>query len=75
MHQERSQNLEEQASEIENNEVLEQIGGVSELELRRVESALNRRDAGTYGVCSVCNEPIAKERLTALPMTEYCIDC
>ena len=75
IHQERSQNLEDQASEIETDEVMDQIGEVSDLELRRVESALNRLDAGTYGVCSVCNEPIAKKRLTALPMTEYCIEC
>jgi RNA polymerase-binding protein DksA len=42
--------------------------------LRRIEAALGRLDAGTYGMCEVCGQPIAEERLEAVPYTTLCID-
>ena len=41
--------------------------------LAAVESALARIDAGTYGVCERCGEPISAERLEAMPMASTCI--
>ena len=32
-------------------------------------------DAGTYGVCVTCGQPIAPERLEAMPAAAHCIDC
>lgn len=43
--------------------------------LDQVQSALNRIDAGTFGKCEECAEPIAKPRLQALPYTRHCIQC
>jgi DnaK suppressor protein len=43
--------------------------------LREVQDALRRMDAGTYGVCQRCGQPIAEERLEALPATRLCIAC
>jgi DnaK suppressor protein len=43
--------------------------------LEQVQSALNRIDAGTFGVCEECGEPIARPRLQALPYTRHCIQC
>jgi RNA polymerase-binding protein DksA len=43
--------------------------------LEQVQSALNRIDAGTFGRCEECKEPIAKPRLQALPYTKHCIQC
>lgn len=43
--------------------------------LRDVEAALARMDAGAYGVCVRCGNPIAPERLEALPWAALCIDC
>ena len=43
--------------------------------LDQVQSALNRIDAGTYGRCEECQEPVAKARLQALPYTRHCIEC
>jgi DnaK suppressor protein len=43
--------------------------------LRDVELALERMDAGTYGSCVRCGEPISAERLEALPWAALCIDC
>jgi DnaK suppressor protein len=43
--------------------------------LREVQDALRRMDAGTYGLCQRCGQPIAEERLEALPATRLCISC
>jgi DnaK suppressor protein len=43
--------------------------------LAQVDSALQRLDAGTYGICARCGQAIAVERLEALPYAIYCITC
>ena len=43
--------------------------------LEQVHEALDRIDAGTFGRCQECGEPIAKPRLQALPYTRHCIQC
>jgi DnaK suppressor protein len=40
-----------------------------------VDEALARLDAGTYGRCVRCGNPIAPERLDALPWAARCIEC
>ena len=35
--------------------------------------ALERLDAGTYGICEVCGEAIPRERLEARPEARYCV--
>ena len=47
----------------------------SRAELGRVEAALRRLDDGTYGMCASCGNPIAPERLEAIPWAPLCIDC
>lgn len=37
--------------------------------------ALTRLDAGTYGGCEDCGQPIGAERLQARPNTRQCIAC
>ena len=44
-------------------------------QLRQVEEALERLDAGTYGTCRSCGQQIAPERLAAIPWAAACIDC
>jgi DnaK suppressor protein len=39
------------------------------------ERALGRIDAGTYGVCESCGEPIGKARLLAFPRAILCVAC
>ena len=41
--------------------------------LEEVERALAKLDEGTYGVCDDCGEPIAPERLEAIPWTALCV--
>lgn len=40
-----------------------------------IDRALRRMDAGTYGVCERCGEPIPAERLAALPSASLCVKC
>jgi RNA polymerase-binding protein DksA len=47
----------------------------SERALAEIDAALARIDAGTYGACTNCHQPIAAERLEALPWAAHCIDC
>ena len=42
--------------------------------LREVDNALQRVEAGTYGRCEVCHDPIEPERLAADPLTRFCLD-
>lgn len=44
-------------------------------ELRRIDSALERVSAGTYGICIDCGEAIPKERLLAEPTALRCVRC
>jgi RNA polymerase-binding protein DksA len=44
-------------------------------DLGRVEAALRALDEGTYGTCTSCGQPIARERLEAIPWVPTCIDC
>lgn len=37
--------------------------------------ALSRLEAGTYGICELCHEPIAAGRLLALPRATTCVGC
>jgi sigma-B regulation protein RsbU (phosphoserine phosphatase) len=42
--------------------------------LYQVDSAIQRMDAGTYGICEACHDTIEKERLIADPLTTLCLD-
>ncbi|MBI3269614.1 MAG: TraR/DksA C4-type zinc finger protein [Planctomycetes bacterium] len=46
-----------------------------EEELREIEEALGRIDAGGYGDCETCAKPITRERLRAIPYARLCIEC
>jgi RNA polymerase-binding transcription factor DksA len=41
--------------------------------LREVEDAIGRVEAGTYGFCEKCGNPIEPARLEAMPATRFCI--
>ncbi|HEU4807231.1 MAG TPA: TraR/DksA family transcriptional regulator [Homoserinimonas sp.] len=43
--------------------------------LAEVAAALERLDAGTYGICVRCGGPIARARLAARPYAPTCITC
>ncbi len=43
--------------------------------LAQTERALDRIQAGTYGTCESCGEPIGKARLQAFPRATLCVTC
>lgn len=44
-------------------------------ELRRLQRAIARVDAGSYGVCMQCGERISADRLRQDPSTALCTSC
>ncbi|GAA2599516.1 hypothetical protein GCM10009863_11100 [Streptomyces axinellae] len=43
--------------------------------LYQTERALERLDAGTYGLCENCGNPIGKARMQAFPRATLCVEC
>lgn len=46
-----------------------------QMRLQRVEQALARIEAGTYGACAKCGDEIAEARLAVAPEATLCIRC
>jgi DnaK suppressor protein len=44
-------------------------------QIEAVDAALARMDAGVFGICVTCGQPISGARLEALPSAAHCIDC
>ena len=51
------------------------LGENSEQVLAEIDDALQRIEDGTFGTCRTCGQPIAPERLEAMPWATQCIDC
>jgi RNA polymerase-binding protein DksA len=41
--------------------------------MQKIDRALEKMDAGTYGFCERCGKPIEKARVRALPYVDLCI--
>lgn len=65
----------EQASERENDEVLESLGIASEEEVLKINDALQRIEAGDYFYCRSCGQEIPVSRLELLPFSTTCVSC
>jgi RNA polymerase-binding protein DksA len=65
----------EQATQNENDEVMDYLGNSARTEIEMIKQAIVRIDNGQYGICQVCGEPISKERLEAVPYSNMCIQC
>lgn len=66
--------LADTASETYERELDEGLEEDARAQLRQVEAALERIEAGEYGNCEVDGEPIPVERLEAVPWTTLCIE-
>jgi DnaK suppressor protein len=51
------------------------VGDSLERVLARTERALAKLDAGTYGICDACGDPIPAGRMRALPEGVLCLKC
>lgn len=65
----------EQATERQNDMVLQGLLADARVSIKEVQHALVRLDEGTYGECEVCGELISAARLDALPAARQCINC
>ena len=63
------------ATEVTESQRGQQMRERDELHLSQIEGALKRIDAGSFGTCQSCGNPIALGRLEALPWAADCIDC
>jgi RNA polymerase-binding protein DksA len=72
--EERQNELEEEAQEEERILVLAGLDERGRREIEAIDRALNRIADGRYGICVVCGDAIARERLEALPTAETCVD-
>lgn len=67
--------LEDQAIDLEDDEVLEGIGRANQQEIRLLNDALNRITQGSYGICLKCGDDISAARLDAVPYAAICRTC
>jgi RNA polymerase-binding transcription factor DksA len=65
----------EQALEREGEEVLEDLGLAGQQEIRMIDAALKRIEAGEYGYCVRCGEAIPEARLDLVPHAPLCRTC
>jgi DnaK suppressor protein len=63
------------AIRVENDEVLEAIAESARVELRRIEAALERIEAGQFALCERCGATIGPERRAAVPYATDCAHC
>lgn len=71
----KSADLNEQAIDIEDDEVLESLGAAAQKEISLLKLALKRIADGSYGICVKCEEPISDARLEAVPYAPLCKRC
>lgn len=67
--------LEEQALEIQSDDVVDLLENEARAELTQIEKALTRIDAHVGELCEVCGEVIDIHRLQALPYATRCSEC
>ena len=65
----------ERAKQLEDNEVVDALGNEAREELKKISAAMQRLDAGDYGLCVECGLPINEGRLRVYPYAHECIDC
>ncbi len=65
----------DEAQSEEEQERIARIGEAESAELARVDTALARLDAGSYGTCAACGDPIEPRRLEASPYAVQCAAC
>ena len=67
--------LEDQAIDLEDDEVLSGLGRANLQEVRLLNAALNRIADGSYGICLNCGDDISAARLDAVPYAVLCRTC
>jgi DnaK suppressor protein len=67
---------EEDQAQLSHDEFISlRLNSLDYAQLRLIQEALDRIEAGDYRVCVACEEPIPAKRLQALPWARYCVGC
>jgi DnaK suppressor protein len=69
------QDSSEQAAQLGNVAVVSALEAEATGEIAAIDAALARLDAGTYGRCTRCGEPISPARLAVRPASAECVEC
>lgn len=64
-----------EASEESSHERMEALEKTLRVSIREIESALDRIDKGTYGICRSCHKQIGEQRLSIKPTATLCMSC
>ena len=70
-----SADLNDQAIDLEDTEVLEGLGHAQQQEVHLLNEALRLIADGSYGTCHKCYEPISNARLDAVLYAQICKKC
>lgn len=54
---------------------LSRLGETQRREIQQIDAAIQRIDAGEYGICRDCGQDIDPRRLAALPYAVLCTEC
>ncbi len=65
----------EQAAQLGNVAVVSALEAEAVQQIAEIEAALQRLEAGSYGVCVTCGEPVGEGRLKVRPAATQCRDC
>src|SRR5579859_5717119 len=67
---------EEDQAQLSHDEFISlRLNSLDYVQLRMIEEALYRIEAGDYGICLGCEEPIPTKRLQAVPWAKFCVEC
>lgn len=69
------QDFAEQATQRENDDVLNSLDNDAKSKLIAIDKALLRINNGDYGFCEKCGEAIDENRLNAIPFAIRCVEC
>ena len=65
----------DQAADAYDDNVTFEIAANNDEELEQIESALEKIEKGTYGLCEMCSVAISPTRLKILPFATRCVNC
>lgn len=63
------------STEVSESQRGQQLREREEVHLAQIEGALRRIESGVFGTCQTCSQPIAPERLEAIPWVTDCVEC
>jgi len=67
--------LADEATETIERELIYDLSVTEKKEVEEIDTALNKIEEGTYGICESCNQEIPLGRLKVKPYAKFCMKC